>query len=129
MSTRITIESDDPNVLSFFFDLRRLSRQVAELTDQSRQNERLLRRIGIQEDMSMARETELLAAVSAQTTVIASVGAFIQTLKEQLLANGVSQEAIDAALEGVTANSATAAMFVNTPTPPPEPGPEPAPEG
>lgn len=75
----------------------------------------------------MASTAELLAAVSAQTTVIAGVGEFIVQLKAQLLANGVAQADIDAAFEGVTANTTTAALFVNTPTPAPEPAPEPLP--
>lgn len=63
--------------------------------------------------------SEVLEAVRQQTTVTDSLGVFVQQLKDQLAAQGVDQAAIDAAFEGVTANTAKEAVFQNTPTPAP----------
>lgn len=115
MNIRITIEGVD----------RRDIDALLNIPNQLERNERLLRRILDKENQQMASTQQLLAAVSAQTTVIASVGEFISTLKAELLAQGVAQADIDAAFEGVNANTTTAALFVNTPTPAPEPVPEP----
>lgn len=62
---------------------------------------------------------DVLAAVQKETTVIDSLGVFVQQLKDQLVAQGVDQAAIDAAFAGITANTLTEAAFMNTPTPPP----------
>lgn len=110
---KITIEGVDRRDIEAFLNI----------PNQLERNERLLRRILDKENQQMASTQELLAAVSAQTTVIAGVGTFIDELKAQLLANGVAQADIDSAFAGVNANTTTAALFVNTPTP------EPTPEG
>jgi hypothetical protein len=71
------------------------------------------------EDAMARTGRELLEAVKQQTTVINSFGAFVDGLKANLAERGIEQADIDAAFEGVTANTAAAAVFVNTPTPVP----------
>lgn len=68
----------------------------------------------------MAHKTsELLEAVRQQKTVIDSFGAFVEGLKAKAAEQGIEQADVDAIFEGVTANTAAAAVFVNTPTPAP----------
>ena len=71
----------------------------------------------------MATLDDDVAAISAQTTVIASLGAFIQSLKDQITGGGVTgltpaqQAQIDDIFANVTANNAAIAAALTTNTP------------
>ena len=82
------------------------------------------------EELQMGTAAEMLAAVEAQTTVVAGINTLIQSLKDDL-ANipGIPadvQAAIDAAIGKVTANTDALAvnLVANTPVEPPPAPPE-----
>ena len=89
---------------------------------QSAQSEQLAA-LTTQGQTIMATLDDDVAAISAQTTVIASLGAFIQSLKDQITGGGVTgltpaqQAQIDDIFANVTANNAAIAAALTTNTP------------
>jgi hypothetical protein len=83
-STKITIESRDPNVLSFFFDLQNLSSQIEEVRDHT---SRLLRIIFKTEKEQSADLVALTEKIAAGTALDESIKTLVQGIADELETN------------------------------------------
>lgn len=78
---------------------------------------KLLRLVLSRETKIMAREQELLDAMTAQTTVTQGLVTLVNDVEAKLLAQGIDQATIDQALAGFKANTQAMsdALVANTP--------------
>lgn len=93
-------QHDDP--------LRRIEAALAGLTQ-------LVNQVLTKEAQQMAKIDDVMAKVAEQTTVIASVGVFIEGLRQQI-ADGATPAQLDAALAALQGNNDQLSGFIsNTP--------------
>lgn len=92
--------------------------QLANTTEVAEINNKL-DKIQANQEILMATIDDVLADVTAQTTVVEGIASLVQGLKDQLAAQGVDQAKIDKAFAGLEANNAAMALLKNTPTPAP----------
>lgn len=114
--------AETPPVIQIEFTDKTWQRLQSLLHDKEQLNriEAMLRVLLRMEKHTMAKIDDLLNDVTAETTVIDGVLTLLQSLKDQLAAQGVDQGKIDAAFAAVEANKTklAAALDANV-TPPP----------
>jgi len=99
--------------------LNYIYQELREIKTAQLSGNRLLERIYRKELSNMAKIDDVLTDVAEEKTLIDGLGAFIQGLKDQLIADGLDQAKVDAAFAAVEANKAelAAALAANVPAP------------